>query len=327
MRRFGIVIGIAAVVGCKSSETAAEPVKAAEVAPRKSRSFEFVYEAALEQVPAGAKQVRMWVPVPIDTPDQKISNLRIEASHPTHVASIEGGTGKSVCVESQGEPVRVRATFTCTRYETHGGGQAAEDELARALEPDRYIPLDGRVAAVAAAMETQPDAYDEGRELYWHTLERMKYDKPEGGQWGRGDAEWACDARFGNCTDFHSYFIGLARAKHIPARFEMGFSVPGGNEPVAKISGYHCWAYFWSGKHGWVPVDISEADKDASKATYFFGTLDENRVTMTGGRDVLLEPRPACGALNFFVYPYAEVDGAEVKNTTRSFSRANLAAK
>ena len=104
----------------------------------------------------------------------------------------------------------------------------------------------------------------------------------------------------------------------------MGFSVPAGSEPVAKVGGYHCWAYFWTDKHGWVPVDISEADKDPSKAEYFFGTLDENRVTMSGGRDVLLTPRPAAGALNFFVYPYAEVDGVETKGVTRSFSRRAL---
>jgi len=36
--------------------------------------------------------------------------------------------------------------------------------------------------------------------------------------WGRGDAKWACDAKFGNCTDFHSYFMGLARSKGPPAR-------------------------------------------------------------------------------------------------------------
>jgi transglutaminase-like putative cysteine protease len=104
----------------------------------------------------------------------------------------------------------------------------------------------------------------------------------------------------------------------------MGFSIPGGDNAVEPIKGYHCWAYFWNDADGWVPVDISEADKAQEKAEYFFGTLDEHRFTMTGGRDLLLTPRPAAGALNFFIYPYAEVDGVEFKDVKRSFSRKNL---
>jgi transglutaminase-like putative cysteine protease len=152
----------------------------------------------------------------------------------------------------------------------------------------------------------------------------MSYAKPEGLPWGRGDSEWACDARVGNCTDFHSYFMGLARSKGLAARFEMGFPVPGGPEREAKVGGYHCWAYVWIEGHGWLPVDISEADKHPEKSDYFFGTLDADRVTMTGGRDLVLSPAPAEGPLNFFVYPYAEVDGKKVEGVTREFKRINL---
>jgi transglutaminase-like putative cysteine protease len=180
------------------------------------------------------------------------------------------------------------------------------------------------VAAVAAALKLPGDPKAAVRSLYEHTLERMKYDKPESQQgWGRGDAEWACDAKFGNCTDFHSYFMGLARVKGMPTRFEMGFPIPGGDEQEAKVGGYHCWAYVWIEGQGWMPVDISEADKHPDKTDFFFGTLDADRVTMTGGRDLVLTPSPAAGTLNFFVYPHAEVDGQKVE-ATRSFKRINL---
>ena len=53
----------------------------------------------------------------------------------------------------------------------------------------------------------------------------MKYSK-EGKGWGQGDSVWACDSKFGNCTDFHSLFISLARGNKIPAKFEMGFPIP-----------------------------------------------------------------------------------------------------
>ncbi len=197
------------------------------------------------------------------------------------VRDFRTGSGRSLCVTAPG-PVELEMTFDVTRYESHGGGSATGDELKESLEPDRMIPLDRKVAAMAASLPTNPDAVATGRALYDHTLERMKYDKPEGGEWGRGDAEWACDSRYGNCTDFHSYFMGLARTKGIPARFEMGFSVPGGDGAEKEIGGYHCWAFFWSEQEAkWIPVDISEADKHPEKAEYFFGTLDYDRVTMS----------------------------------------------
>jgi transglutaminase-like putative cysteine protease len=315
-------LGLLLLSGCTSSShtRSIEPVDT----QREHRTFEFTYQASLPEIPAGAKEARLWVPIPVSTPDQKIEDVRITANHPYERNAIGNGSGDAVCVTSEGEPIEVEVVFTCTRYESKGGGKAAGAELRAALEPDAMIPLDGKVAAIAASLPTEGDTMATGKSLYQHTLERMKYDKPEGQSWGRGDAEWACDSRLGNCTDFHSYFIGLARAKKIPARFEMGFSVPAGGDAVAKIAGYHCWAYFWSNDHGWVPVDISEADKAQDKAEYYFGTLDENRVAMTGGRDVLLTPRPKKGALNFFVYPYAEVDGVEFGGAKRAFSRKNL---
>ncbi len=310
---------------------------------RPNRSFRFTYTAAVPEVPSGAKQVRLWIPVPLDTPDQKISRLVFKATgagvgtvmgaKPDDMKSgskgglkwtfhdISGGFGRSVCVESAGVPIEVDLAFDVTRYETRGGGQASPEELAELKQPDKMIPLDGKVAAVAAALKLPEDPKAAVRSLYDHTLERMKYDKPENDKsWGRGDAEWACDAKFGNCTDFHSYFMGLARVKGMPVRFEMGFSIPDGEEKEAKVGGYHCWAYVWLDGQGWMPIDISEADKHPEKTDFFFGTLDADRVTMTGGRDLTLTPAPAAGTLNFFVYPYAEVDGQKAE-TTRSFKR------
>jgi len=322
--------------------------------PRPHRSFRFVYTAAVPEVPSGTKQLRLWIPVPLDTPDQTITKLMIGAklSTPdgqssalgalmaptpdkllkdsehgdvkTTVRDVQGGFGRSVCIETPGKPFEVELSFDVTRYESHGGGKATPEELAALKGPNKMIPLDGKVAAVAASLKTPSDPKAIARALYDHTLERMKYDKPEGDKgWGRGDAEWACDAKYGNCTDFHSYFMGLARKKGLATRFEMGFPIPGGEEKEAKVGGYHCWAYVWLDGQGWMPVDISEADKHSDKTDYFFGTLDADRVTMTGGRDLTLEPAPAAGTLNFFVYPYAEADGKKLDNVTKSFKRIN----
>ncbi len=333
---------LALFAGCRSTDSKPELDTS-----RPSRTFGFVYHSSVQEVPAGTRQVRVWIPVPIDTLDQTIHDVRVrglagntsfeiapeefdrgefdgeKAGVQWSARDFRSGTGRSLCVTTA-KPVELEVTFEVTRYETHGGGEATSEELREYLEADSLIPLGGKVSEVAGSLPGSDDPNQTARELYNHTLDRMKYDKPDGGKWGRGDAEWACDSGYGNCTDFHSYFMGLARTKGIPARFEMGFPVPGGDEPEKEVSGYHCWAFYWSEGHGWVPVDISEADKHPEKAEYFFGTLDHDRVTMTEGRDVELDPKPAAGTLNFFVYPYVEVDGSPWSGVTRSFKRFRL---
>jgi transglutaminase-like putative cysteine protease len=135
----------------------------------------------------------------------------------------------------------------------------------------------------------------------------MKYSK-HGIGWGQGDVVWVCDSKYGNCSDFHSLFISLTRAQKIPAKFEMGFPIPE-KRGEGVVGGYHCWAWFLPDGKGWVPVDISEANREPKMKEYYFGNLTENRVTFTTGRDIELVPRQAAGPLNFFIYPYAEIDG------------------
>ena len=60
-----------------------------------------------------------------------------------------------------------------------------------------------------------------------------------------------------------------------------------------------------------MPVDAAEAAQHPSKREYFFGAQDENRIELTKGRDVVLTPKQWGGNLNYFIYPYAEVDGKE----------------
>jgi len=75
------------------------------------------------------------------------------------------------------------------------------------------------------------------------------------------------------------------------------------------VEGYHCWAKFHPRGKGWVPVDISEANKNPRMTDYYFGNLTPDRVAFSTGRDIELLPRQAGPPLNFFIYPYVEVDG------------------
>jgi transglutaminase-like putative cysteine protease len=196
-------------------------------------------------------------------------------------------------------------------------------EKKKDLQADRLVPITGLPADLAAKVtqgKTQP--LDKARAIYDYVFATMKYDKTGTG-WGYGDVLYACDAKKGNCTDFHSLFIAMARSQGIPARFEIGFPLPP-DKHSAEIAGYHCWSDFYIDGKGWIPVDISEAWKHQEKRDYFFGSHDVNRVQFSTGRDLRLTPPPDGKPLNYFVYPYVEVDGQEYPNVSLAFSFADL---
>jgi transglutaminase-like putative cysteine protease len=194
-----------------------------------------------------------------------------------------------------------------------------DPKLRRWLEPDRLVPIGGAIRELAEDVtraRTTPLA--RARAIYDYSVSTLKYDK-SGTGWGRGDIYYACDVKRGNCTDFHSVFTGFARALGIPARFEIGFPLPA-DRSEGEIAGYHCWAQFWLDGFGWVPVDASEANKNPSRREYFFGAHDEHRVLLTTGRDIRLEPPQKGAPLNYFIYPYAEIDGKQAANVGKRFS-------
>jgi transglutaminase-like putative cysteine protease len=197
--------------------------------------------------------------------------------------------------------------------------KTSQVELARFLQADRLVPVTG-LPAQLAAQETKGSTtqLEKAKDIYEYVFRTMKYDK-SGTGWGHGDTLWACDSKHGNCTDFHSVFISMARAEKIPARFEIGFPLPS-DKHSAEIPGYHCWAEFYLDSTGWVPVDISEAWKHQEKHDYFFGAHDVNRMQFTQGRDLKLAPSQEGPPLNYFVYPYVEIGGKEYPNVSIAFS-------
>ena len=78
------------------------------------------------------------------------------------------------------------------------------------------------------------------------------------------------------------------------------------------MDGYHCWAEFHTNGRWW-PVDISEGDKCSSLSTYFFGNHPANRLELSKGRDLIFEPGPESGPINFLAYPVLEVGGKPEK--------------
>jgi transglutaminase-like putative cysteine protease len=284
-----------------------------------ARSIKATYVATIEKVPAGVERLEVWVPLPTDTEFQRIRNLKIDSPYPWSVRR-EREHGNSYLYLSAIQPhtgrFEIRVSFDAERGEvlrpalTASRREPRPEDLSRYLQPNRLVTLSARVRDLARRITWgQSTAEGKAHAIYDWLVNTMVYDKTTPG-WGMGDSERACDVQKGNCTDFHSLFISLARAEGIPARFVIGFPLK--KDPTGTIPGYHCWAEFWLEGVGWVPVDASEASKSADPArrNYLFGNLDPDRIQFTVGRDLRLDPPPCAEPLNYFIYPHAEADGA-----------------
>ncbi len=280
--------------------------------------FEFIYQAILPEMTGPA---RMWVPVPVSDRYQTIESQDIlvpgeysileEPTYGNRILYLELGPGDS------NKEIELR--YLVRRLEK-AAYPAEEPTPEQYLSPDRRVPINEDFRNIALeVVEGKKGDLVRARALYDHVIDRMLYMK-YGDGWGQGDAVYACDARTGNCTDFHSYFIALARAVGIPARFAIGAAIPSARDD-GGISGYHCWAEFYAeGK--WWPVDISEADKYSALSTYYFGHNPANRIELSRGRDLVVDPPPASGPINFLAYPVLEVNGEPVRVSVRfSFRR------
>ena len=251
----------------KSEEQASRPTKA--------RAFELNYGATLKELPEGAK-VRVWVPIPQSNEHQSVKKLATTAPEKVSLAS-DATYGNRIGY-----------------FETTASGDIVfnmsyrvERREARSLEPDgrktkltaeqkkqflaanRKVPLSGKHVDLLRDVKLQGNPVEKARQLYDQVDRHVTYDKTKPG-YGNGDVLWVCDSRTGNCTDFHSLFISWSRANEIPARFEIGFPLPP-ERGEGNIGGYHCWAMFHTKEHGWVPVDISEADKHPEMKDYYLG--------------------------------------------------------
>ncbi len=278
-------------------------------APR-TRTFQFTYSATVTGLKPD-EAARIWLPVPQTTNDQDVT---VVAAPKDAKLTKEKKAGNAMYyLEARADAdgkIPVEMAFLVKRKEVKGEEKLSADEkakLADYLKPDAKVPVDGKPLDLIKDKKLPADPSEIARVLYDVVNAHMRYSKEAPG-WGRGDSVWACESGFGNCTDFHSLFLSLARSEKIPAKFEIGFPLPE-KHGTGDVAGYHCWAKFSPDGKVWVPVDISEANKNPKLKDYYFGNLTEDRVTFTTGRDLELSPKQDGELLNFFIYPYVEIGG------------------
>lgn len=257
----------------------------------------------------------------------------------------------------------ITETFDLQRKEMHNEvdpsktrplTDAERKALERYLLPTTYVIVNDDVKKLSAqivAGETNPILA--ARRLYDWTLQNVDYwvkypDRLKASPVGSTD--YCLRTKTGNCTDFHSLFASLAMASGIPVKMVYGSLLKPTLNGIQVDASYHCWILFYAPNYGWLPLDVSLANIygkefpltdqnkklvelttatgyhgiDGSKVDYYFGNLDDRRVTWSTGRDLMMQPPQDDGPVNSLPKMYVEVDGKQSTDWTREFTYKEL---
>jgi transglutaminase-like putative cysteine protease len=335
---------VVCAIGCRSTG-ATETGAAREASFSARQEFRFA-------VPDGARKLRAWLTMPQKDPAQTVTDFKIDSPVPTRIETdAEGNTFVYVEVANPPRDMRVTETFRITRREENSGIDARKtrpitDEerrtYAKYLAPNTSVIINDDIKQLSAKIiggEQNPVLA--ARKLYDWTLQNVDYwvkypDKLKAS--GIGSTEYCLRTRTGNCTDFHSLWASLARAAGIPTQLVYGSFLKKELDGKDADQSYHCWPEFYVPSFGWVPHDVAVADiymgdfpttkdnddkvrlttgdgyhgADMAKVNYYFGNIDERRVTWSRGRDLILSPRQDGGPVNAIAKAYVEIDGQSV---------------
>jgi hypothetical protein len=202
----------------------------------------------------------------------------------------------------------VRKTADTSRYPSEN----TPEYLARHLVPSEWEKWDDNIAAFVDKLTgAETDPVKIARKCYDAVIDRMEYVHEV---CGRGVSTLAFEDKSGRCDEYHALFRSMLMYKKIPVRWEQGLTLPypsemkKSGELEADCISAHSWVRFYTGKGVWMPADLSEAATRPALRDFSFGRLAANRIKMSTGRGLTLNP-PQKGILNTFPYAYIEANG------------------
>lgn len=303
-------------------------VTAAEAgAAKKERSGSVTFAIDLKSPPQ-AQDVRMWFPYPTSDLNQKIDNLQFSGNYSSFTLSREPQSGALYLFTQWRGPQKQRrltVSFEATAKELKvakltEGPAPIPPEVAKYVKSEFWIPSDDKKVRALARQITsgKKGILAKARAIYDWVVDNTRRD-PNVPGCGIGNVEATLASRSGKCADISTLFVALARAAGVPAREVFGLRL--GRPGQTDISdGHHCWAEFYLPGTGWIPVDPADVRKvmlqkklDLAAAKpyreYYFGAVDEYRIVLQrGGRGIVFSEGNK-EKVNYFMYPYAEVDG------------------
>ncbi len=276
------------------------------------------------------EEAQLWIPYPTSDSEQIISNIQWQGNYSEAAVYTERNFGTPmlhVRWPKGAEQRRLSFSFHAQRSEqvkrNFPTEQAAYDprDYARYLTSTRLGPIDGQVKALADKITSgKHGILAKSRAVYDWTVDNT-YRDPNTRGCGIGDVTALLRRPGGKCADISSIYIALARAAGVPTREILGIR-SGKSAPQDVSNWQHCWAEFFLPGYGWVPVDPAdvrkamlkqkltlEDPKTAELREAYWGRVDQYRIRLSEGRDLQLNPPQQGPAINYLMYPFAQIGG------------------
>jgi hypothetical protein len=304
-------------------ETVAAPV---------TTTYRVQQNVTLSKIPFGAQTIKWWISIPDDDRYQEVLDFNVvsapgkwstvtEPDHGNRFMLVEVTNPMAAALETKVEfTLRRRSVFT--EIDPAKAGPITDshrllfvDELRKDAPHMEASLKIIKLADDTCGAETNI-AKQAGLLLNAVADYADHYSKdPSKPKCSIGDAGDCMTNAGGCCTDMHSMFIALARARGIPARLQMGYRLREVNEGKEVDPGYRCWAEYFVPGYGWVSADIVEADApNGLGRTRWFSGLTERRLWLNEGREFALAGRAVTDhRVNTMVIGYAEIDGVEAR--------------
>lgn len=285
----------------------------------------------LDQIPMKARSVRWWIAIPDTHRYQDVTDFKVvSAPGPWHVDRDQDRGNRFLYVDAKPagkDTLQAVIEFTLrrdpvlTRVDPTKVGPITEDHLILFAEEARHdaphMVVDEKITRIAdEAVGSETNPYLVAQALLKHVADNADhYSKdPTKPHCGIGDAEDCLTNGGGCCTDLHSLFIALARAKGLPARLQMGYRLLEKNRDKEVDPGYRCWVEYFVPNYGWLSADIVEADATGGLGPdRWFTGLTERRLWLNEGREFRLNPQQASGPVNTMIIGHAEIDGVPAR--------------
>ena len=321
-----ILLTILFSTGCIETTTDVIKYRSTEEITLKMKQGEMSFNITI-RTDESTEIARLWLPYPVSNENQLVENMIITGNYNHSSIQSEQENGIMILYAEWINPQefpQLTLSFDITRNEIIMKNFPLEEgplpvDLEEYLLPTNLGPITGVVKEHSDEItEGKTTILSKATAIYDYLVEHGERDSNLS-FCGDGDVcELLLDLK-GKCVDFSSVFVALSRSAGVPAREILGTRIAKDGDITGA---YHCRAELYLSNYGWVPVDPSDVaklmlnenlkidDPQVIEARdYYFGAQTETYIDLSTGRDIILNPKQESEPLNYFMYPYAEVNG------------------